>query len=316
MNVKPSAKAGDSARPLTAQKRMAQKAAQEVQKRYGKPEQGWRAKLYAVIFEADTRAGRTFDLLLIAAIVISVTTVVLSSVASVAARYGQALMTLEWFFTILFTIEYLARLCCLQHPVRYARSFFGVIDLLAIVPTYIGLLLPGAHVLIDVRILRLLRMFRILKLTTYVHEYTMLGRALLASRRKILIFLSFVMMVVFLLGTVMYVVEGPQNGFTSIPTSVYWAVSTMTTVGFGDIAPKSDIGRAIASMMMLLGWGILAVPTGIISSEMTMQRGSRNIRDSAARHCEGCLADDLPEDARFCQHCGDALPPLKPEVVL
>ncbi|KAB8043309.1 ion transporter [Janthinobacterium aquaticum] len=313
-------KTGTGTRPLTAQQQAAHKAAhnaaQEVQKRYGKPEQGWRAKLYAVIFESETRAGRTFDLLLIAAILISVTVVVLSSVSAIAARYGQELMALEWFFTVLFTIEYLARLCCLQHPVRYARSFFGVIDLLAIVPTYIGLLLPGAHVLIDVRILRLLRMFRILKLTTYVHEYTMLGRALLASRRKILIFLSFVMMVVFLLGTVMYVVEGPQNGFTSIPTSVYWAVSTMTTVGFGDIAPKTDIGRAIASMMMLLGWGILAVPTGIISSEMTMQRGSRNSRDSAARRCEGCLADDLPEDARFCQHCGDALPPLKPEVVL
>ena len=305
-------KASDRTRPLTAQ----QQTAQEVQRRYGKPEQGWRAKLYAVIFEAETRAGRTFDLLLIAAILISVTVVILSSVASIAARHGPLLMALEWFFTILFTIEYVARLCCLQHPVRYAKSFFGVIDLLAIVPTYIGLLLPGAHVLIDVRILRLLRMFRILKLTTYVHEYTMLGRALLASRRKILIFLSFVMMVVFLLGTVMYVVEGPKNGFTSIPTSVYWAVSTMTTVGFGDITPRTDLGRAIASLMMLLGWGILAVPTGIISSEMTMQRGGRNSFDSAARRCEGCLADDLPQDARFCHHCGDALPPLKPEVVL
>ena len=222
------------AAPMTPQ----QVAAQETQQRYGKPERGWREKVYTVIFEAETRTGRAFDLLLIGAILLSVTVVVLSSVASVAERYGTWLTALEWFFTFLFTAEYLARLSCLQHPVRYAKSFFGVIDLLAIVPTYIGLLLPGAHVLIDVRILRLLRMFRILKLTSYVHEYTLLGRALLGSRRKILIFLSFVMMVVFLLGTVMYVVEGPDNGFSSIPTSIYWAISTMTTVGFGDITPK------------------------------------------------------------------------------
>ena len=235
------------------------------------------------------------------------TVVVLSSVASVADRYGTWLTALEWFFTILFTIEYFARLSCLQHPVRYAKSFFGIIDLLAIVPTYIGLLLPGAHVLIDVRILRLLRMFRILKLTSYVHEYTVLGRALLASRRKILIFLSFVMMVVFLLGTVMYVVEGPENGFSSIPTSIYWAISTMTTVGFGDITPKTDIGRTIASLMMLLGWGILAVPTGIISAEMTVQRSSKLV---TTRTCPTCLKEGLDDDANFCKNCGVALPPL------
>ena len=289
------------AAPLTPQ----QRSAREAQQRYGKPEAGWRARLYAVIFEAETRAGRAFDLVLIAAILISVTVVVLSSVASVAARYGHWLVALEWFFTFLFTAEYLARLSCLQHPVRYARSFFGIIDLLAIVPTYIGLLLPGAHVLIDVRILRLLRMFRILKLTSYVHEYTMLGRALLASRRKILIFLSVVMMIVFLLGTVMYVVEGPLNGFSSIPTSIYWAISTMTTVGFGDITPKTDIGRTIASLMMLLGWGILAVPTGIISAEMTVQRGSRQ---QEGRRCPGCGERDIDDDANFCKHCGDSLP--------
>ncbi|WP_300755544.1 ion transporter [Janthinobacterium sp.] len=284
-----------------------QLAAQEAKQRYGKPERGWREKLYIVIFEAETRTGRAFDLVLIAAILMSVTVVVLSSIASVAARYNTLLMALEWFFTILFTIEYIARLMCLKHPVRYAKSFFGVIDLLAIIPTYIGLLLPGAHVLIDVRILRLLRMFRILKLTSYVHEYTVLGRALLASKRKILIFLSFVMMVVFLLGTVMYVVEGPDNGFTSIPTAIYWAISTMTTVGFGDIAPKTDIGRAISSLMMLLGWGILAVPTGIISSEMTMQRSVKLV---TTRACPACLKEGLDDDARFCKNCGDKLPPM------
>ncbi|MFA6069440.1 voltage-gated potassium channel [Janthinobacterium sp. 35] len=292
-----------AAAPLTPQ----QLAAQETQQKFGKPERGWREQVYTVIFEAETRTGRAFDLLLIAAILISVTVVVLSSVASVAERYGTWLTALEWFFTILFTIEYCARLACLQHPVRYAKSFFGVIDLLAIVPTYIGLLLPGAHVLIDVRILRLLRMFRILKLTSYVHEYTVLGRALLASRRKILIFLSFVMMVVFLLGTVMYVVEGPDHGFSSIPTSIYWAISTMTTVGFGDITPRTDIGRTIASLMMLLGWGILAVPTGIISAEMTVQRSSKLV---TTRTCPTCLKEGLDDDANFCKNCGVDLPPL------
>ncbi|PLY44050.1 ion transporter [Janthinobacterium sp. ROICE36] len=292
-----------AASPLTPQ----QLAAQETQQKFGKPERGWREQVYSVIFEAETRTGRAFDLLLIAAILISVTVVVLSSVASVAERYGTWLTALEWFFTILFTIEYFARLACLQHPVRYAKSFFGVIDLLAIVPTYIGLLLPGAHVLIDVRILRLLRMFRVLKLTSYVHEYTVLGRALLASRRKILIFLSFVMMVVFLLGTVMYVVEGPDHGYSSIPTSIYWAISTMTTVGFGDITPRTDIGRTIASLMMLLGWGILAVPTGIISAEMTVQRSSKQV---TTRTCPTCLKEGLDDDANFCKNCGVALPPL------
>jgi voltage-gated potassium channel len=165
---------------------------------------------------------------------------------------------------------------------------------------------PGAHVLIDVRILRLLRMFRILKLTSYVHEYGLLGRALLASRRKILIFLSVVMMVVFLLGTVMYAVEGPEHGFTSIPTAVYWAISTVTTVGFGDLTPKTDLGRAVASAMMLLGWGILAVPTGIISSEMTAQR---SLGVPTTRTCVECLSEGHEADADFCRHCGAPLPP-------
>jgi voltage-gated potassium channel len=275
-------------------------------RQFGKPDGGLRERLYRVIFEAETRAGRLFDLCLVAAIVLSVIVVVLTSVAPVAARHGQLLTALEWFFTILFSVEYAARLYCVKHPRRYAGSFFGVIDLLAIVPTYIGLVFPGAHVLIDVRILRLLRMFRILKLTSYVHEYGLLGRALMASRRKILIFLSVVMMVVFLLGTVMYAVEGPEHGFTSIPTAVYWAISTVTTVGFGDLTPKTDLGRAIASLMMLLGWGILAVPTGIISSEMTAQR---NAGVPTTRTCAECLTEGHEANADFCKHCGAPLPP-------
>jgi voltage-gated potassium channel len=274
--------------------------------RFGKPEPGLRERVYTIVFEAETRAGRLFDLGLIGAILLSVTVVVLSSVDSIARQHGQLLTVLEWFFTFLFSVEYFVRLSCIKHPLRYAKSFFGIIDLLAILPSYIGLVIPGAHVLLDVRILRLLRMFRILKLTSYVHEYGLLGRALMASRRKILIFLSVVMMIVFLLGSVMYVVEGPANGYTSIPTSVYWAISTVTTVGFGDITPKTDLGRAVASLMMLLGWGILAVPTGIISSEITAQR---NYRSPTTRTCTECMTEGHAPDAGFCKHCGAALPP-------
>jgi voltage-gated potassium channel len=274
--------------------------------KFGKPERGLRERVYTIVFEAETRAGRLFDLALIGAILLSVTVVVLSSVEAVALRHGQLLRVLEWFFTGIFTVEYLVRLSCVKHPLRYAKSFFGVIDLLAILPSYAGLVIPGAHVLLDVRILRLLRMFRILKLTSYVYEYGLLGRALMASRRKILIFLSVVMMIVFLLGSVMYVVEGPGNGYTSIPTSVYWAISTVTTVGFGDITPKTDFGRAISSLMMLLGWGILAVPTGIISSEISAQR---NVRSPTTRSCTACMTEGHAPDAGFCKHCGAALPP-------
>lgn len=288
--------------------RARQHASEVAFRQFGKPESGFRQRMYTVIFESETPAGRLFDLILVGAIVVSVIVVVLSSVAEMAARYGVWLTALEWLFTVLFTVEYIARLACLQHPLRYGKSFFGIIDLLAMLPTYIALLVPGAQVLLDVRILRLLRMFRILKLTSYVQEYGMLGQALLASRRKILIFLSFVFMVVFLLGTVMYVVEGPANGFSSIPTSVYWAISTVTTVGFGDITPKTDVGRAISSLMMLLGWGILAVPTGIISSEMTAQRHGP---EPATRRCTVCQTGGLEANANFCRQCGAGLPPLK-----
>jgi len=279
--------------------------------KFGKPADGLRARLYAVIFEAETRAGRLFDLTLIVAILLSVTVVVLDSVQAVSNNYGDLLGALEWFFTLLFTVEYLARLYCVRRPLRYATSFFGIIDFLSVLPNYLAILMPGAYVLLDVRILRLLRIFRVLKLTSYVEEYGLLNRALLASRRKILIFLSVVMMVVLLLGTVMYVVEGPQHGYTSIPTSVYWAITAITTVGFGDIVPKTDIGRAISSMMMLLGWGILAVPTGIISSELAMQQGRQ--RTANTRTCHECLSEGHELTAKFCKDCGAPLPPYQPE---
>lgn len=273
---------------------------------FGRPDAGWRLRLYTIIFEADTRAGRLFDLTLIWAILASVAVVVLDSVAPIRARFGPVFNVLEWGFTALFTAEYVARLLCVRHPLRYARSVFGIIDLLAVLPTWLALLMPELHALIDVRILRLLRIFRVLKLGAYVAEYRALGAALAASRRKILVFLSFVLMVVLVMGTLMYVVEGPQYGFTSIPVGIYWAITTMTTVGFGDFVPKTDFGRFIASLMMLTGWGILAVPTGIVSAEFTAQRVRR---EPTTRSCHECLTEGHDASAKFCKDCGTKLPP-------
>jgi voltage-gated potassium channel len=274
-------------------------------RKFGRPEQGWRLRMYTIIFEADTRAGRIFDLTLIGVILASLVVVVLDSMASFHARYADLMMVLEWIFTLLFTVEYIARLACVRRPMRYAGSGYGIIDLLAVLPTYIALLVPGVNALIDVRVLRLLRVFRILKLTEYVAEFGALGHALAASRRKILVFMSFVMLVVMVMGTLMYVVEGPEHGYTSIPVGVYWAITTMTTVGFGDITPQTDLGRAIASLMMLIGWGTLAVPTGIVSAEFTAQRMHR---EPTTRTCHECLSEGHAPSAHFCRDCGAALP--------
>lgn len=272
----------------------------------GRPLGGWRLRLYTVIFEAETPAGRRFDLALVWLIIASVTVVMLDSFEVLQARWGALLGFLEWMFTVLFTIEYVARLACVQRPLRYARSFFGVIDLLAVLPTWAALFLPGLYALIDVRLLRLLRLFRILKLTEYVAEYGALATALLASRRKILVFLSFVLIVNVVMGSLMYVVEGPQNGFANIPVSVYWAVTTMTTVGFGDIVPKTGLGRFIASFMMLVGWGTLAVPTGIVSAEFAAQR--MGVRPPpTTRTCHACLSEGHEWGSRFCKDCGATL---------
>jgi len=279
---------------------------QSTSDRLGKPLKGWRLAFHTVIFEADTRAGRLFDQWLIAAILVSVAVVLADSVQALHARHGAEFHAIEWVFTVLFTLEYVARLSCVRHPWRYATSFFGIVDLLSVLPTYVALLFPEAQALLDVRALRLLRIFRILKLTAYVWEYQSLGRALVASRRKILVFLSAVLMIVLVMGTLMYVVEGPENGFTSIPTSVYWAITTMTTVGFGDITPKTDLGRVISSLMMLVGWGTLAVPTGIVTSEMTAMR---MMRTPTTRTCQECLTEGLMPEAVFCMHCGVRLQP-------
>lgn len=274
----------------------------------GKPLDGWRLRLYTIIFEADTVAGRRFDVLLILAILVSVGVVMADSVAHLNAQYGQMFDWAEWIFTLIFTIEYIARLACVRHPLRYATSFFGVIDLLAVLPTYLALFFPELYALIDVRVLRLLRVFRIFKLAAYVAEYQTLASALAASRRKILVFLTGVLMLVLILGTVMYVVEGPGNGFTSIPTSVYWAITTLTTVGFGDITPKTDLGRLISSFMMLMGWGTLAVPTGIVTAEMAAQRSGRKPPRPTTRTCHECLTEGHAVNAHYCYNCGAHLP--------
>lgn len=271
----------------------------------GKPLADWRLKLYTIIFEADTPAGRRFDVWLIGIILASVLVVMVDSVHGWTPTQNTVLTMLEWGFTLVFTVEYIARLVCVRHPMRYALSFYGIVDLLALVPTYVAFFVPEAGVLIDVRVLRLLRVFRVFKLTAYVAEYQSLAQALHTSRRKILVFLSGVLMIVLVMGTLMYVVEGPDNGFSNIHTAVYWAITTMTTVGFGDITPKTDAGRMIASAMMLLGWGTLAVPTGIITAEMTVQRARES---QTTRTCHECLTEGHLADANFCLHCGARLP--------
>ena len=269
---------------------------------------GWRLTWYTIIFEADTAAGRRFDLLLLWAIVISLLVIMFDSIQSIRAEHQVMLNAAEWFFTIIFTLEYLARLACSPNPLRYAKSFLGVIDFVSILPSFIALFVPEAYVLLDVRILRLLRIFRILKLSGYVDEYQWLMLAVADSRRKIGVFLSIILTMVVILGTLLYVVEGAENGFTSVPTSIYWAISTVTTTGFGDIAPKTDIGRFITSIMMMFGWGILAVPTGIVSAEMIAQHAVRKtLTESTTRTCHACMTEGHSADARHCIHCGAGL---------
>jgi len=258
---------------------------------FGRPSGAWRGRLHDIIFESDTRAGRTFDLGLMLLIMLSVIVVMLDSVDPLTRSYGTVFNWLEWTFTGLFTLEYVLRLSCVRRPLAYASSFFGIVDLLAILPTYVAAFFPELALLIDVRVLRLLRIFRVLKLGPYMDEFRFLARAFSDSWRKILVFLSAVLTAVLVSGTVMYVVEGPQNGFANIPTSVYWAVTTMTTVGFGDIVPHTAVGRLMASIMMLLGWGVLAVPTGIVTAEMTMHHQRRHWGQRMCPNCGAALDD-------------------------
>ncbi|MFT7536477.1 MAG: voltage-gated potassium channel [Hyphomicrobiaceae bacterium] len=273
---------------------------------FGRPESGFRRRLYDVIFGIDTKAGRGFDVALITIIVISVLAVMLDSVEGVHDSFGHWFDVGEWVFTIIFTVEYVARLCCVQQRRRYAGSFFGIVDVLAVLPSYLELILPGVNSLVDVRVLRLLRVFRVLRLGKFVAEFGSLGRALSASKHKIFVFLFFVVIVVLVMGTLMYVIEGRDNGFTSIPMSVYWAITTMTTVGFGDITPSTDVGRFIAAMMMLLGWGTLAVPTGIVGAEFTADRLSQRHDRGETRTCVDCDHKESDREANFCRKCGTA----------
>ena len=266
--------------------------------------QGIRAHLHQVIFEADTRAGRLFDLLLLLAIVTSVIVVMLESVASVRVRVGPTLRALEWGFTILFTVEYLLRLFSVRQPLRYAVSLFGLIDLVAILPTYLSVLVPGAQSLLVVRLLRLLRIFRVLKLAEYLRESRTLAQAMRASRRKIEVFLLVVVTVVVIVGALMYVIEGEQNGFTSIPHSIYWAVVTITTVGYGDLAPATTLGRAVSMVLMLIGYGIIAVPTGIVTVELTRAASAAPV---SAQACPACGLGSHEHDAVYCRRCGSKL---------
>ncbi|HET9943649.1 MAG TPA: ion transporter, partial [Terriglobia bacterium] len=228
----------------------------------------WRLRLHDIVFENDTPAGKAFDIAVLVSSRLSVFVVLLESVASIRQAYGNVLRVAEWTFTVLFTIEYILRLACVSKPVRYAFSFFGMVDLFAIVPTYLSLVLPGTQTLLVIRALRLLRVFRVLKLGHYIRAARSLGSALSASRQKITVFLSSVLTIVVIVGALMYLIEGEANGFTSIPVSIYWAIVTMTTVGYGDIAPKTILGQLVASALMITGYAVIAVPTGIITVEL------------------------------------------------
>jgi voltage-gated potassium channel len=258
-----------------------------------------RARLHEVIFEADTPAGRAFDVCLLIAIVVSVIAVMLESVASIRREHGGVLRAVEWTLTVAFTIEYALRLVAVDRPWRYARSFFGLVDLLAVVPTYLALLLPAAQSLMVIRAIRLLRVFRILKLAHFLGEAQQLVQALRASRRKITVFLGGVVTIVVIMGALMYLVEGEEHGFTSIPTSMYWAVVTMTTVGYGDIAPRTALGQLLAAALMILGYAIIAVPTGIVSVEL-----AKTGRAVSRQACPACGAEGHDVDATHCKYCG------------
>lgn len=270
----------------------------------GQPLSHWREKLNEVIFGSETVAGRNFDVALIILIGLSTLVVMLDSVADFRDRYANLLKFLEWLFTALFSLEYLLRLLCVRRPWLYMRSFFGIVDLLSILPSYIALIFPGLQYTMVVRILRLLRIFRILKLSVYLNEANLLMTALANSRLKIMVFLYTVLMLVVICGALMYVIEGKEAGYTSIPRAMYWAIVTLTTVGYGDIAPLTPLGQIVASIIMIMGYGIIAVPTGIYSAELMKTVRQSKFSNEACPDC-GAIGHDI--DARFCKYCGHNL---------
>ena len=262
-----------------------------------------KTRLHEIIFEAETPAGKAFDIGLIFTILLSVLVVMLESVASIRQQYGPVLVAMEWGFTIAFTIEYLLRLCCVGQPLRYAGSFYGVVDLLAIIPTYLSVFLLGTQYLLVIRTIRILRVFRVLKLVQYWSEARTLSHALHASRRKIVVFLYVVMILVIIIGSLMYLIEGEKNGFTSIPRSIYWAIVTLTTVGYGDIAPATDLGQTLAALVMIIGYGIIAVPTGIVTAELARESHT----SLSTQACPECASEGHDADAVYCKYCGAKL---------
>lgn len=263
---------------------------------------GWRQRIHEIVFESETTAGRAFDVTVICLILLSVAAVMLESVKSVRDIFGPELLIAEWAFTILFTFEYILRLMSVKRPIRYALSFYGVVDLIAILPTYLSLFVPGTQFFLTVRILRLLRIFRILKLAEYTSESRIITSALKASRRKIFVFLVAVLTIVTVVGSLMYVVEGEEHGFTDIPTSIYWAIVTLTTVGYGDLSPQTGLGKFLASIVMILGYGIIAVPTGIVTAEL-----ARAAKPASTQVCPECHAEPHDLDALHCKYCGTKL---------
>lgn len=268
-----------------------------------KSNSSWRNQLHEIIYEADTPAGKFFDLSLLVVILLSIVLVMLESIEPIGTKYALIFNILEWIITVLFSLEYIARIVCVKKPRAYIFSFYGIVDFLSTVPKYISLFVVGTNSLLALRALRLLRVFRILKLTRFIGESTNFGRALKRSKIKIAVFLSFVLVLCIILGTVMYLVEGDKNsGFTSIPRSVYWAIVTLTTVGYGDIAPISALGQFIASLIMILGYGIIAIPTGIVTSEMS-RKERKNIPKNT-QSCSSCTESSHADDAQFCHKCG------------
>jgi len=260
--------------------------------------------LHVIILEADTPMGKAFDIMLLLAILASVLVVMLDSVASISTKFASLFFYLEWMFTIFFTIEYFLRIYITKNPIKnYVLSFYGIIDFLAILPTYLSLILVGSHFMMVIRIFRLIRVFRILKLGRYVGATQVLRDSFMNSRHKIAVFLEVIFTIVVLMGSIMYIIEGPENGFTSIPRGIYWAIVTLTTVGYGDIAPTTVAGQFIASAIMIMGYAIIAVPTGIVSSELSK---SPKVKLNT-QICENCNFDEHDDDAKFCKKCGSSL---------
>lgn len=259
--------------------------------------------MHEIIFEADTPAGKAFDVILIWCIVLSVSAVIMESVPEIRNRFGAILSAAEWVFTLLFTVEYVLRILSVKQPSKYIISFFGIVDLLAVIPTYLSIFIPGSHYLLSIRVLRLLRVFRVFKLSAYLGEAQIIMQALRASRRKISVFLFAVVVIVVIIGSSMYVIEGEKNGFSNIPTSIYWSIVTLTTVGYGDLSPQTPLGKILASLVMIMGYGIIAVPTGIVTAELS-RTGRREVSTQA---CRSCGSEGHDPDAVHCKYCGAQL---------